>query len=292
MADDDIEYPSEANSVTDNAEKVTYSIKLISPRNQSGFELKPWHNTTKFTDVARLRSQIKADFGAHFDDDDNFQIGYIMPGHGAKGRQVPLVYSDDLTCMYHKCKRTKHVVLWVKSLRRRDLSLGATSSSARKRDRQQGDCGPAAAKKTRVGGSSLQQSDGTGHSHSDKSDAGSTRSNYTGVHNKMMELEEIVDELEKRHSKKYTIEQLRAWGNMMLMKKHDSYDQPPDKPFFNVKKGEQSSTRSPGKRIHYRSECMDQLDKWHSLLQRGVVTQEQYSEMQQSILADIKKLDN
>ena len=33
----------------------------------------------------------------------------------------------------------------------------------------------------------------------------------------MMELEEIVDELEKKHSKKYTTEQLRAWANMMLM---------------------------------------------------------------------------
>ena len=280
MADGNIEYPTEDSSVTDNAEKVNYSIKLIGPRNQSGFELKRWQNTTKFTDVTRLRSQIKADFGAHFDDDDNFQIGYIMPGHGAKGHQVPLVYSDDLTCMYDKCKRTKHVVLWVKSLRKRDLSLGAASSSARKCsgcDSQNGDCGPSAAKKTRVGGNSLQQSDGTGQSHSDKSNAGSTRSTYTGVHNKMMELEEIVDELEKKHSKKYTTEQLRAWANMMLMKKHDSYDQPPDKPFFSVKKGEQPSTRSPGKRIHYRSECMDQLDKWHSLLQRGVITQDQYS---------------
>lgn len=158
MADSNLEYPSEDNSVTDDAEKITYSIKLIGARNQSGFELKRWHNTTKFTDVARLRSQIKADFGVQFDDDDNFQIGYIMPGHGAKGRQVPLVYSDDLTYMYHKCKRTKHVVLWIKSVRKRDFSVGATSSSARKRsgcDSQEGESGPATAKKTRVGGSSL-----------------------------------------------------------------------------------------------------------------------------------------
>ena len=110
----------------------------------------------------------------------------------------------------------------------------------------------------------------------------------------VFELQEIVDELEKRHSKKYTIEQLRAWGHMM-MKKHDSYDDPPDKPFFKQSKEEQpaaTGTRSPGKRIHYQSECMDQLDKWHSLLRRGVITQEQYTELQESILSDIKKLND
>ena len=105
-------------------------------------------------------------------------------------------------------------------------------------------------------------------------------------------MQEIVDKLEKQHSKKYTIEQLRAWGNMLMMKKHDSYDRPPDKPFFKERKAEQPSAKSPGKRIHYRSECMDQLDKWHSLLSRGVITPEQYAEMQESILSDIKKLNN
>ena len=123
---------------------------------------------------------------------------------------------------------------------------------------------------------------------------GSSRSKYSAEHNKMFELQEIVDELEKRHSKKYTLEQFRAWGNLMMMKKHDSYDHPPEKPFFKQKKEEQpaAGARSPSKRIHYRSECMDQLDKWHSLLQRGVITQDQYTEMQESILSDIKKLNN
>ena len=71
-----------------------------------------------------------------------FRLGTSCLATVPKRRQVPLVYSDDLTCMYDKCKRTKHVVLWVKSLRKRDLSLGAASSSARKRsgcDSQNGD---------------------------------------------------------------------------------------------------------------------------------------------------------
>ena len=173
-----------------------------------------------------------------------------------------------------------------KNLRKKDLpSSGSSGSRARKRpgsDNQEEVGRPA--KKSKDGG----QDSGSGS-------ASSNRSKYSAEHNKVFELQEIVDELEKRHSKKYTIEQLRAWGHMMMMKKHDSYDDPPDKRFFKQNKEEQpaaTGTRSPGKRIHYRSECMDQLDKWHSLLQRGVITQEQYTEMQESILSDIKKLNN
>ena len=33
-----------------------------------------------------------------------------------------------------------------------------------------------------------------------------------------------------------------------------------------------------------RSECINQLDKWHSLMERGVITVEQYKEFQDAIL--------
>lgn len=254
----------------ETCEKVTYSVKLITPLNKNGTEKKDWNNTTKFSDVARLRSHIKADFGAYIDG-ENFEIGYIKPGHGARGRQVPIVYAKDLTCMYSRCSRTKHIILYVKppSKRKKDLQSASCGSRAKKRagrcDSQEEVGGPA--KKSKDGASSSEQAQETGR--------GSSRSKYSAEHNKMFELEEIVDELEKRHPKKYTTEQLRVWGNLMLMKKHDSYDHPSDKPFFKQKEEQPAAgARSPGKRIHYRSECMDQLDKWHSLLQRGVITQE------------------
>lgn len=62
----------------------------------------------------------------------------------------------------------------------------------------------------------------------------------------------------------YTIEQLWAWGNyydddgeknMIPMITHHFFKQKEKKPA--------AGTRSPGKQIHYQSECMDQLDKWH-----------------------------
>ena len=144
--DDTVEFPDELGSaMTNGTEKVTYSIKLISPLTHGGDKPRKWSITTKFSDVARLRSQIKADFGAYFDG-ENFEIGYIQPGHGARGQQVPIVYTEDLTCMYSRCSRTKQIVLWAKNLRKKDLpSSGSSHSRARKRpgsDNQQEVGGP------------------------------------------------------------------------------------------------------------------------------------------------------
>ena len=79
---------------------------------------------------------------------------------------------------------------------------------------------------------------------------------------------------------------------MLQMKKHDSYEEPPKKPFFKTTKAgptKPQGVMSPGKRIQYRSQCIDQLDKWHDLKERGIITESQYSEMQDAILSDIKK---
>ena len=49
---------------------------------------------------------------------------------------------------------------------------------------------------------------------------------------------------------------------------------------------------SPGKRLNMRSECIDQLEKWHRLMQNGVITPEQYKEIQDNILSNIKKFQS
>ena len=104
-------------------------------------------------------------------------------------------------------------------------------------------------------------------------------------------MEAIVNELSERHGNTYTVEQTRAWAHMLQMKKHDSYEEPPQKPFFKQQSlpSKSSDTMSPGKRIQYRSQCIEQLDKWHDLKKRGVITESQYAEMQDAILSDIKK---
>ena len=68
-------------------------------------------------------------------------------------------------------------------------------------------------------------------------------------------------------------------------------------PYFKGKGGDlrggdsasTSATISPGKRVNLRSECVDQLDKSLSLLQKGCITQEQYDNLRDKILKDMSK---
>ena len=89
------------------------------------------------------------------------------------------------------------------------------------------------------------------------------------------------------------------WAHVIHIGKHSSRETPPNLPFFQKNKGaappstsvlpSTSEAVSPGKRISLRSECMNQLDKWHSLIDRGIITQKQYEDMQKAILKDMFK---
>jgi len=36
--------------------------------------------------------------------------------------------------------------------------------------------------------------------------------------------------------------------------------------------------------------CIEQLDKWYTLLEKGRITQKQYSQLQEKILSDIQNM--
>ena len=63
-------------------------------------------------------------------------------------------------------------------------------------------------------------------------------------------------------------------------------------PYFGRSKkiSDPSSSMSPGKRINLRSECIDQLNKWHGLLEKGAISQTQYDEFKKKIIGDIADL--
>ena len=78
------------------------------------------------------------------------------------------------------------------------------------------------------------------------------------------------------------------------MKKHDSLDAPPDKPFWRGSSSKSKAaggtgTTSPSKRIALRGQWVDQLLKWHELLKKGATTKDQYNEFQSTIMEDVKK---
>ena len=130
----------------------------------------------------------------------------------------------------------------------------------------------------------------------------------------MAEVDKLYKKIHDTHGVWYSPKQKRAWAHMIELGRHDSITQPPKKHFFQspdtdetplappscLTDGKSSTSSSsattstlvtsPGRRVSIRSECIDQLKKWHSLLDCGAITKEQYDEIQGTMLLDVRKL--
>ena len=130
-------------------------------------------------------------------------------------------------------------------------------------------------------------------------------SKKAAIRKKIEDVEAIVKELEEKHGGLLSVEQYNAWAHLIHTRKYSSHDVPPDLPYFKKTKGQSSRAPaaesvasvktpvqsgayavSPGKRINLRSECISQLDKWHSLLKKECITQQQYDQLRETILKD------
>ena len=117
---------------------------------------------------------------------------------------------------------------------------------------------------------------------------------------KLREVDEIEDKIRSKNEGKYTEEQIRMWAHLIHMKKHTSYDEPPNKRFWKPKSSGTGATgattsgateaatsgasgvaafknvsASPGKRVNLRGQCIDQLLRLQQLFDSGGLTQEQ-----------------
>ena len=117
-----------------------------------------------------------------------------------------------------------------------------------------------------------------------------------------------MKQLKDKHGSKYSIEQLNAWAHMISVGKHCSFEDPPNLPYFVGKARSRKDdtadpqhalsmstdkpnsiavSLSPGMRVSLRTECIDQLSKWHQLLEKGGIDKEQYDSLQKAIIGDI-----
>lgn len=126
---------------------------------------------------------------------------------------------------------------------------------------------------------------------------------------KISKAKKVFESLLEKHGGRYKAEQLHAWAQLIEMQKHESLDTPPDFPFFKGNRSpKQSHTSadekapttpsktaanivgvSPGRKIHMRTECIEQLQKIGYLLEKGNISQEQYEKLQETIMSDIYK---
>lgn len=189
-------------------------------------------------------------------------FGYIEPGHGNRGKQQWLSSTDDLKDMYSIHQGRNEILLWSYRL---DVQ--------RKR------------------------------AHSPDVDESAKHARYDKYLDKMTAVEMIEEELKEKHSDgKYTDEQIRSWAHLIQMKKHSSYECPPNKRFWKAAQpastsgGSSTSASSvvnvsPGKRVNMRGQCVQQLLQLHELLEKGGINKQQYDEMQSTIMNDVKRFE-
>lgn len=250
----------------------TYRVKVVNRAKKSEYSIKRLQYTQKFSSVEDLRMELQSLDVADKD------VGYIEPGHGAKGRQMWLETQEDLDEMYttHGKRIKSEILLWCYM-----KAEAGSDQQVRSRKRPL----------------SPSNSDSTGPKRNASS-------------KKLEEVEKIVKELQEKHAAKYSIEKLNAWAHLLHIGKHDSYETPPDYPYFGKSRKEKRKssesqtgtsdetttsqtggiTNSPSKRLGLRGECIEQLSKWHSLLEKGAISVQQYDELKATIMGDLFKL--
>ena len=189
-------------------------------------------------------------------------IGYIEPGHDLKGKQQTLIDDDDIDEMYDVCKMKKcGITSWCYTC----ADGGATPHSKKCTSLDSEDKAPRSKRKDSIA-------------------------------EKLAEVELTVKELKDKHGSKYSTEQLNAWAHMISVGNTVLLKTPPNLPYFvgkarsrkddtaNPQHALSMSTDkpssiavslSPGKRVSLRTECIDQLSKWHQLLEKGGIDKEQ-----------------
>jgi len=267
-------------------EKCYYSIKLINPDRKSDYSVEKWHVRTVFKTVSHLTTTLREKY-AELEPCKELRIGYMDPGHGWKGKQRWITCDDDLKDMYKAYGSKIEIMIWC-------FLPSKTENGAKKRK-----------------------------SPSDKSDTAEKRTRcVAAIEDKMNEVKDILAKLQSKHGNKYSVEQYHAWAQLIQIGKQESYDKPPNFPFFVGRKqdgnkssahihGSETSTRaatstsaagstastnttsisviSPGKRINLRTECIQQLQQLGELLEKGNITHDQYEKLQSTILNDIYK---
>ena len=242
----------ESNSSNVGNQKVwSYTVKVINPNGMGGYELHTLDTHETFLHVQDMKESILSNCQEYIEKDKKLQFGYVVPGHGKKGKQLEITSDDDLRGMYPRHKKGTKILLWMKQ---------TVTSTIRKRSRTPDETQESSVNKRFHTSSEIDSSTSGGRK---------SHSNYDKYVEKMTVVDKIFDELSAKHGDKYTPEQYRCWANLIQLRKHDSYDTTPNKRFFTEKSRGTVTAVSPGvspsKRINMRSECMSQLDKWHGL---------------------------
>ena len=173
------EEPSEA--ATSGQETFSYLAKIINRAKKAEYTLRKFRASTRFTTVQSLSKALSDHFPTCITGNAaDIQMGYIAPGHGARGKQHWITDDLDIEDMYKEYRGKKEIILWF-------YDCSKSLEGTKKRGKR---------------------------AHSPGEAETSKRAHYRSVAHKekMEEVERILKELKEKHTGTYAEEKLRAWG--------------------------------------------------------------------------------
>ena len=253
-----------------------YSIKIVNPVRMKEYCNIVLGKGTLYRTLKSLRKFIMNNMPNVPDVDkpdlSKVEWGYVEPGHGMKGKKIWLYTDGDLRKMYEGYGGKPTIRLWAyTSVTRKEPSKPEKKKAKLLKE----DSSKVPTKKA------------------------------SKFDNRQDEVDSIYEDLEERHTGNFSKEQLRTWAYMIRMKTHASYEVPPQKAFFTGHKRQERDssppeskrhtpsttvTVSPARKVNMHSELIDQLQKWHQLLDLNVITETEYDELKEKIMLDIQKV--
>ena len=88
----------------------SYNVKVINPSKKSDYFIRKWRTRICFQDIESLQDKLLSELGER---GEIIEMGYIEPGHGARGKQRWILNAGDLEDMYEAYSRKTEIMLWV-----------------------------------------------------------------------------------------------------------------------------------------------------------------------------------
>lgn len=93
---------------------ITYSVKIINPAKKTDYSLRKFRVSTHFKTVCSLKKALSEYFPTFLTGNaSDVEVGYITPGHGARGKQLWISDDIDIEDMYKEYQGKKEITLWV-----------------------------------------------------------------------------------------------------------------------------------------------------------------------------------
>jgi len=75
-----------------------------------------WDVNCKYDSADDMKSDLqqKVEDLGYISTQDEFNFGFVIPGHGVKGKQQSIVLDEDVEEVYRQYRGQKEIVLWVK----------------------------------------------------------------------------------------------------------------------------------------------------------------------------------